>query len=272
MALIYSYICEAEDRMLTPPGWNSIQSTSVYARAFTYAGWAALFLLGIFEILAHTYGNRKDVLVAAQEEALKRSNESQINSLKFQIGQQDQTIQGAMSSSKALRAETENNLKTLASEREALSSSTRSIEQQRKAVEELAKRTERHDRILTEEQAQELFKKMRVFRGQKYWIITETSDYDRSSEQMRFSDQLLGILTAAGWTKYQYPTTNSKMPLPLYQGVTMRGIRIAFQANSQDQLRIAQEFSAELTAANVDSTLIANPDLSEALLITIGLR
>ncbi len=71
--------------MLTPPGWNSIETAATYARVFTYAGWVSLFLLGIFEILAHVYGVRKDALVVAHAQAIKSTDEAEITRLKKKV-------------------------------------------------------------------------------------------------------------------------------------------------------------------------------------------
>jgi hypothetical protein len=51
----------------TLPGWDSLDTVATYARWFTYAGWAALFSLGVFEILAHTYSVRERNLAEAQQ-------------------------------------------------------------------------------------------------------------------------------------------------------------------------------------------------------------
>ena|ERR1700675_2762893 len=47
------------------PGWDSVEITSTYARWFTYAGFVALFLLGVFEVLGHIYSVREARLTAA---------------------------------------------------------------------------------------------------------------------------------------------------------------------------------------------------------------
>lgn len=47
------------------PGWDSVEITSTYARWFTYAGFVALFLLGVFDVLGHIYSVREARLTAA---------------------------------------------------------------------------------------------------------------------------------------------------------------------------------------------------------------
>jgi hypothetical protein len=87
--------------MLSPPGWNSIERASTYAKWFTYAGWISLFLLGIFEILAHIYGTRKDTLIVAQEQSVKKASDQQIQSLKAELEQKGNALQTEVDSFKA---------------------------------------------------------------------------------------------------------------------------------------------------------------------------
>ena len=60
------------------PGWDSLESAAAYAKWFTYAGFAALFLLGVCEILAHVYSTREKTLLMARENAeeLRRQNDA----------------------------------------------------------------------------------------------------------------------------------------------------------------------------------------------------
>jgi hypothetical protein len=44
------------------PDWDSLTSTHNYAKFFTYAGFFALFMLGIFEVLAYVYNARNETL------------------------------------------------------------------------------------------------------------------------------------------------------------------------------------------------------------------
>jgi hypothetical protein len=52
---------------VTLPGWNSIESVTRWHRGFEIAGFIALGLLLLFEVLTYIYGNRKDVLAAVQQ-------------------------------------------------------------------------------------------------------------------------------------------------------------------------------------------------------------
>ena len=253
-------------------GWNSVESAAAYAKGFTYAGWAALFLLGIFEILAHVYSTHKDTLVALHERSTKEASDSQITELKNHLKQQSDSVRTVLSATESIHATTAQSLSEIEQGRRSLESQAQSIESQRQSVEALAKRTERRDRVLTEEQANKLYEAMRAFPGQRFWIITETSNYDKGSEQMLFSDQLSRILIAAGWANDQYPTANPKLPLPLYRSVTTSGIDIGYLASDESQLRVAKSLSESLGLDSVDSKPQPYSDLSKALLITIGLR
>ena len=49
------------------PGWNSIESATRWHKGFEIAGFVALGLLLLFEVLAYIYGTRKDTLSSAQQ-------------------------------------------------------------------------------------------------------------------------------------------------------------------------------------------------------------
>ena len=57
---------------MTLPGWDSIDAAARYHRAFEIAGFVALGLLLLFEVLAYIYGNRKDALVAVADQTAAR--------------------------------------------------------------------------------------------------------------------------------------------------------------------------------------------------------
>jgi len=59
------------------PGWDSVAATSAYAKLFTYAGWIALFSLGLFEIFAHVYSEHEKTLSSvAAEQTLSSEREA----------------------------------------------------------------------------------------------------------------------------------------------------------------------------------------------------
>lgn len=100
-------------------------------------------------------------------------------------------------------------------------------------------------RISIEADAKLLQAIINPYAGKKYWIIVETNDYDKESEQMIFSSRLAAIFDASGWNKEQQPTTNSA-PLPLYQRVTSRGVSIGYSEGSPDDKVIAEKVSSTL--------------------------
>jgi len=59
------------------PGWNSVDAAARWHRGFEIAGFIALALLLLFEILAYIYGNRKDVLLAGNEQRASESRRQQ---------------------------------------------------------------------------------------------------------------------------------------------------------------------------------------------------
>jgi hypothetical protein len=155
--------------MLTFPGWNSIESASAYARAFTYAGWASLFLLGIFEILAHTYTARKDALVSAQVEDTRIKNDAEIRRLNKQVEVAGNVAAGAIG--KAAQAAVD-----LDSERRA--------------------RLELEPRTLSKGQAD----KMSLFLStQQSWPLGIVSDVN-SPDAGAYADEIANVFRANGWT------------------------------------------------------------------------
>lgn len=72
------------------PGWNSVESATAYAKYFTYAGWASLFLLGVCEILSHVYTVRKDTLVVERTQEAKAADDAEITRLSKKVGNSEQ--------------------------------------------------------------------------------------------------------------------------------------------------------------------------------------
>ena len=242
----------------------------MYAKYFTYAGWASLFLLGIFEILAHAYSTHKETLTAAHEHSVKEADESRIKKLKERLEKQDTTVQEYLSSSETLRDQTKKNLQDLASEQKALSSTRESVESQRQSVEALAKRTERKDRAMTQEQAESLRDAMRLYAGQRFWVLIQTNDYNPNSEQMRLGSQLKEILKSAGWIEDGTIAKNL-----MYRPLTDSGVSIGFGADSNTNPKgdtVAKALSIGLSAIHIDSSLEPFSDISNGLLIDVGLR
>lgn len=130
--------------MLILPGWNSVEGASVYAKIFTFAGWASLFLLGIFEILAHVYGTRKDTLTSIREQTAKQANDQRIASLTAELTQKEKTLDQNISSFNAqLQTANQQSMEAKQSQKllaEQLSASTKELNslRERQAPRELS--------------------------------------------------------------------------------------------------------------------------------------
>jgi hypothetical protein len=75
------------------PGWNSIESVTRWHRGFEIAGFIALGLLLLFEVLTYVYGNRKDALIAAKPQLTpaewskqQEANERALGDLQTKLG------------------------------------------------------------------------------------------------------------------------------------------------------------------------------------------
>jgi hypothetical protein len=55
--------------MIAIPGWDSVEAAAKLHRWFEIAGFVALALLLVFEVLAYIYGNRRDELVIVADQA-----------------------------------------------------------------------------------------------------------------------------------------------------------------------------------------------------------
>jgi hypothetical protein len=59
------------------PGWDSVESAARWHRGFEIAGFIALGLLLLFEVLAYIYGNRKDTLISASNAKIEQQRQQQ---------------------------------------------------------------------------------------------------------------------------------------------------------------------------------------------------
>jgi hypothetical protein len=57
------------------PGWELITSANSGSNFYFWAGIAALLALGIFEVFSHRYTERKDELVAHQQDETQRRHD-----------------------------------------------------------------------------------------------------------------------------------------------------------------------------------------------------
>jgi hypothetical protein len=221
--------------MLTFPGWNSVEGASAWARAFTYAGWTSLFLLGIFEILAHTYTARKETLVAEKAEATKGNDDAEIKRLRDQVKASGDAVAKATGDATAARKEAD----------EFQTKIGQANEHADEAQAELKKLKE--DRALTDEQAANIATKLKPFGAQTFDIIT----YWDSSEAVAISQRIAGILVhLAGWEIIQ--PKGWSYPLGGYTGVMVYVHPLADDntkgaANALVTALVAEGISASMT-------------------------
>jgi hypothetical protein len=75
------------------PGWNSVEAVVKWHRGFEVAGFVALGLLLLFEVQAYVYGNRKDVLLLAQQTSIaaerRKEQEAQLAPRRLSKEQED---------------------------------------------------------------------------------------------------------------------------------------------------------------------------------------
>jgi hypothetical protein len=69
------------------PGWDSIAGANTGSNIFFWAGIVALILLGVCEVISHRYGERKDVLVAQEQDETKRKHDEEIARLHLETAQ-----------------------------------------------------------------------------------------------------------------------------------------------------------------------------------------
>lgn len=124
-------------------------------------------------------------------------------------------------------------------------------------------------RYLSPEGRRSLVAVLKPFAGGRFWVVAETNDYDKGSEQLRFAEQLSAVLVEAGWIKDGAVT---KTPLPIYRRVTSRGVEVGYSSGKASDLKVAQTLVAGLAAANIDSVPVAFTDIETGLVINVGLR
>jgi hypothetical protein len=239
--------------MLFPPGWNSVDSATSYAKWFTYAGWASLFLLGIFEILAHTYGARKDALVVAQAEATKTKDEAEIKRLNKKI---EEAVTAASVSTGAIE-----DAKSVAKEAQ-----DRAVQ----AQSELAKF--KAPRAFTPEQRKRIIAKCKTLPGQPFVFLV-----DSDPEAVEFLNVIEDILDSCGWTittdeVFGMAVTSSRgNKIRIIPGQT--GMACLFSPAKITELGPpARNLSDAITAEGIEVESAPNPTVSNpnAIYIVIG--
>jgi len=144
------------------PGWNSVDAAARWHRGFEIAGFIALALLLVFEVLAYLYANRKDALLSANEQ---RAAESRRRQEQQENQKRDSEV---------------NEAREEASEAQA---KIRELEATNKA------------RQLTENQASELRKALSAHPGWNILIVTQIGDQEATDYAQGFS----AAFNKAGW-------------------------------------------------------------------------
>jgi hypothetical protein len=66
------------------PGWDSIASAGWWSNFYFWAGIAGLLLLGVSEVVSHRYTERKDELVAEDQDATQRRHDEEMARLRVE--------------------------------------------------------------------------------------------------------------------------------------------------------------------------------------------
>jgi hypothetical protein len=72
------------------PGWDSITSANSWSNFYFWAGIIALLALGVFEVFSHRYTERKDELVAHQQNEVQRQHDEEIARLHLETAKADE--------------------------------------------------------------------------------------------------------------------------------------------------------------------------------------
>jgi hypothetical protein len=178
------------DMAVTLPGWNSVESITRWHRGFEIAGFIALGLLLLFEILTYIYGNRKDALLAAQQltptqwtqqqEKQQKANDEALEKLRKEL-------QGAQEKGEKTAQE---------------------LEQSKQKVAELAKAAEWRD--LTADQVLRLDSVLSS--SPKYAVSIAINFGDQ--EALRYANKLSAVFEKNGWSVEGGGTSQAMYDIP----------------------------------------------------------
>jgi len=161
---------------MTLPGWDSIEAAARWHRVFEIAGFIALGLLLLFEVIAYIYGNRKDILVAAAEQAtaMERSGQEQ-------KANEQRNTEITKANQKAA---------------EAQAVAQQAADQLAKANQKVSELTQNAiPRSLTPDQRSRLFKFLSANPKQKIEADVPTGD----NEAKVYAGELVDVISSAGW-------------------------------------------------------------------------
>jgi hypothetical protein len=146
------------------PGWDSITSANSWSNFYFWAGIIALLALGVFEVFSHRYTERKDELVALQQDETRRAHDEEIARLHLETAQANE--RGAEASQRAADAQLE-----------------------------LTKLKTRRAQLLTPEAIGSIIEKLKPFSGTKFDI----GHASEGREQWDFLWLLEPLFPQAGW-------------------------------------------------------------------------
>ena len=176
------------------PGWDSIEGAGWWSGFYFWFGIAALFVLGITEVISHRYGLRKDELVAIAESS----------------GIQERTAKDAQHEAEAT-----------ALRQEVAAANQKAAEAAQKASSVEAKQAPRH---LTNAQRQALIDALKPFGGQAVDVVVPMGDNEAHS----LAGEFVAVFRAAGWTT----GANDGISQAVYSGTPVRGVQVTI--NEQD--------------------------------------
>jgi hypothetical protein len=130
-------------------------------------------------------------------------------------------------------------------------------------------------RSFTEEQRNAAALALAPRAGQRYWLIVQTTD--RASEQARFTEQIDGVLAAAGWVKSMNVMRREsatapfqERPMPMYdRGAAETGVVIFGPA---DDMGAAAELKQQLEPVAARLELASDENLKGSVVIQVGPR
>lgn len=179
---------------MTLPGWDNIDAVSRLVKFFTIAGFASLFLLGVFEVLGYLYSNRKDDLIHAEQ---VRIQTEQANAAEARNRQQEQA------------------------EQQSQAAIAQALERQKEAEKKLGALEEKQaPRTLTSAQKSGLSGYLSKHPRGRITIKSSINTTDARA----YSEQIAAILTQSGWTV--------QIDNAIFTGTDINGIWITFKTNN----------------------------------------
>jgi len=151
---------------LLPPGWNSLEAAAKWHKGFEIAGFVALGLLLLFEVLTYLYSNRWDTL-----------------NVQLQLAAAQARLQQEQAADKRRDAE-------IAEARRQASEAKSAQQAAQQKIEELTA-----TRSLSEDQKATLVRSLSVYKGAEIIILNAHGN----KESQDYADQFRQVFRDAGW-------------------------------------------------------------------------